>query len=808
MNQTFFERAKPHLIAIVIFLVLTMLYFSPLLSGKALQQHDITQWQGMSKEIIDYREKTGQEPLWTNSMFSGMPAYQISVLYPANLLQYINQALWLWLPNPANYLFLCLLGFYLLLISIKTDYRLAIGGAFAYAFSSYFFVIIQAGHNSKAHAIALIPLVIAGILFTYRGRWLTGIALTAFGLALQISANHLQITYYLALGIGLLVLAEAVNAVMKKQIAAFFKSSLLLAVAAFIAVLPNITNLWATYEYGKYSTRGPSELTAKKESTGLDKDYALDWSYGMLETMTLLIPDFAGGSSTRELDMKSETYQALNQNAGDQQARSFIKNAPLYWGDQPSTSGPVYNGAIICFLFVLGMLVLKGPLKWWLATATVLSIVLAWGKNFPAVTDFFFSSVPGYNKFRAVSMTLVLASFTMPFAAMLAVRKLTDGTLTREVILKNLKLAFYITGGLCVLFIAVPGLFCDFKGAADVQLEKYDWLLTALRHDRESALRSDAFRSLFFIAVAFGLIFYWQKNKIKTPVLLSLLAFFILADMWMVDKRYLNDSKFTSKSTVEQPFPKTSADQQILTDTSYYRVINTSVSTFNDAGTSYWHKSIGGYHGAKLKRYQELIEYQIGKGNMNVLNMLNTKYFIIPNQQGGEPMAQMNPGALGNAWFVNDWKVVPDADAEMKEMDSIEFGKTAVIDQRYANEITGLTAGKDSAALIRLNSYAPNKLKYTSRSAKDGLAVFSDIYYPKGWNAYIDGKAAEHIRADYVLRAMKVPAGNHEIEFRFEPAVYYTGEKISLAGSVLVLALGAFAIYRNRKVDEVRKEHS
>ncbi len=799
MKNSIFKQLQPHLIAIGVFLLVTILYFSPILSGKALQQHDIGQWIGMSKEITDFRNQTGQEALWTNSMFSGMPAYQISVVYSGNLIRFVNTFLWLWLPAPANLLFLSLIGFYLLLISLKADYRLAIAGSFAYALCSYQFVCLQAGHDSKVHALAILPLVVAGVLMAYRGKIWQGGILTAMALALEIYANHLQITYYLSLAIGVLVLCEGINAVLNKTIGDFMKASLVLVVAVVLAVLPNIPSLWGTYEYGQFSTRGASELTAKKASTGLDQDYATDWSYGKMETMTLLIPNFNGGSSSYQLGENSDTYKALVQNAGEDQARSFVKAAPLYWGQQPMTSGPVYNGAIPFYLFVLAMFLLRGRMKWWLIAVSVLSITLAWGKNFHELTDFFFNHFPAYNKFRAVSMMLVLVSFAIPLGAVLAVMKFMEKGVDKEKLKKALLYSFYIVGGICALFVFIPGMFGDFRGLGDEQLKQYDWLLSALVRDRESALRLDALRSLFFVAVGFSLMWFWLKGKLKSSYMLCGLALFILFDMIGVDKRFLNNTNFTSKSNAEKPFEMTAADEQILQDKTYYRVMNTSVSTFNDASTSYFHKSIGGYHGAKLKRYQELIEYQISKGNMNVLNMLNTKYFIGSNPQDRSPMVQINNAALGNAWFVDNWKVVPNADAEMKELDSMDTRNSAVIDQRFADEVKGLETGRDSSALIKLTSYAPNDLKYISNSTKDQLAIFSDIYYPKGWNAYLDGKLVNHIRVNYVLRGMKIPSGKHDIEFKFEPEVYKAGEKYSLIGSVLLIVLFVGMVVKTRK---------
>lgn len=806
MKPSLLKVLQPHLIAIGLFLVISVMYFSPVLSGKALEQGDIAQWTGSVREIEEYRAEYGSEPLWTSTMFSGMPAYQISVIYASNLIQYVNKVLWLGLPNPANLLFLSMIAFYILMMALKADFRIGITGAIAYAFCSFQFVSIHAGHNTKVHAIALIPLIFAGILMAYRDRALMGAALTALALSLQIYANHLQITYYVAITIGLLVIFELIRAVTEKTIPAFIKTSFLLLMAAGLALLPNITNLWLTYEYGQYSTRSQSELTEKKVSSGLDKDYALGWSYGKLETMTLLIPGFAGGSSMYELDNKSETYKAIASNAGDAQAKSFVKQAPVYWGDQPMTSGPVYNGAIPVFLFILSLFLLSGTLRLWLASAALLFIMLSWGRHFLPLTDLFFDHFPAYNKFRSVAMALVITSFMIPLAGMLGLVKFTEGSIDAARLKKSLMYALYVTGGLCVLFIVLPGLFCDFSGESDEQLKQYDWLLVALKQDRESMLRMDALRSLFFIAVAFGVLYAWLQHKMKLGAAMAVLSLFTLIDMWAVDKRFLNDGAFTSKSKAEQPFSPTAADQQILQDKGYYRVMNTAVSTFNDASTSYYHRSIGGYHGAKLKRYQELVEYQISKGNMNVLNMLNAKYFIVRNPQDQSPMPQTNPGALGSAWFVNDWKVVANANEEMKALDSLDTRNMAVIDSRYSADVKDAVKGVDSTASIKIISkdgkVKPNYLEYEVEGSKANLVMFSEIYYPKGWNAYLDGKVVPHIRANYVLRAMQVPAGKHKIEFKFEPEAFVTGEKISLAGSIALLLLVAGASlleFRKRK---------
>ncbi len=781
--------------AIAVFMVIVFLYFSPLLEGKKMEQHDIAQWQGMSKEIQDFREKTGKEPLWTNSMFGGMPAYQISVLYPANLVRHVNSILWLGLPDPANLIFLCLVGFYLLLISLKVESRLAIAGAVAYAFCSYNFIYIMAGHNSQIHTIAYMPLVIAGVLMAFRGRMLMGAAVTGLALALQLYANHLQITYYTMIVVFLLVMMEGVHAIREKRIPDFIKSGLLLAVVAGLAVLTNITNLWATYEYARYSTRSQSELTEKKVSTGLDKDYAFGWSYGKLESFTLLIPNFMGGASQSDIGTNSATYKALQQNGAGAQAASFVRNAPLYWGDQPFTAGPTYLGAITIFLFVLGIFLVKNSTRWWLLVTAVLFLFLAWGKNFETFNDLFFFYFPGYNKFRAVSMTMVIVSFATVLLGTLGLRRFLTGELKQPEMKKALLYSFYIVGGLCLFFTIMAGAI-SVSGPADENLKQYDWLVAALKEDRVSTLRMDAIRSLFFIGLTFTLLWFVMKNKVKKEHAVIGIILLFLGDMWTVNKRYLNNDNFVAKTKAEVPFQPTSADQAIKADPEPgFRVMNTTVSTFNDASTSYFHHSIGGYHGAKLKRYQELIEYQISKNNMSVLNMLNTKYFIVRNPETNEPMPQRNPGACGAAWLVQDYKLVANADSELHALSEFDPLKTVFIDKRYDSDLGGFKLVFDSAGSIKLSSYSPNHLVYNYQAATEQLVVFSEIFYDKGWNAYVDGAKKDYFRANYVLRAMRVPAGKHQVEFKFEPEVYATGEKISMASSGMLLLLFAGMLF-------------
>ncbi len=784
-----FKKLIPHLIAVVLFALIALVYCAPVLSGKKLSQHDMSVSLGSSKEADDFRAKTGIDPLWSNNMFSGMPMYLTTTVIHENIFKYIYKISTLGLPDPANLIFLYLLGFYILLCALKLDQRLAIAGAIAYAFSSYFFIIIQAGHVTKAMALAFVPIMVAGILLCYKKEYTKGFMLAVIGMGLEIYSNHLQITYYTIMAMILLVICYFIDAIRNKQLPAFFKSSAIVTAAAVLAILPNITTIYSVYDYGKFSTRGPSELTEKKVSDGLDIGYATDWSYGIAETMTLLIPDFMGGASQTELDKKSATYQALVQNAGEGQAQQFIKQAPLYWGDQPITSGPTYAGAIIIFLFVLGLFLVKEIDKWWLLAATILSILLAWGKNFQFFTDIFFNHFPGYNKFRAVSMTLALAEFTLPLLGLLGLKKVLDGSVSAADSKKAILRSTYITGGICLVLLMLPSLF-GLGGKVDENFKEYPWLIEALKQDRATAMRVDAFRSLFFIVAAALLIYFTLQNKIQKNVLYISLGALLLLDMWTVNKRYLNNTNFVAGGKVENPFTPTPADEQILKDPDpNFKVMNTTVSTFNDASTSFFHKSIGGYHGAKMKRYQELIEYQISKNNMQVLNMLNTKYFIVQPQGAQQPVAQMNPGALGHAWFVKEIKWVANADSEINALTGFDPKNTVIIDNRFKNQLVGFNMQFDSTATISLTKYQPNQVDYKTTANNEQLSVFSEIYYEHGWQGYIDGKKADHFRVNYVLRGMRVPAGSHEIQFKFEPQVYYATQKVALAGSSLIVLL-------------------
>lgn len=788
-----FSKVKPHIIIIILFALISFAYFSPLIEGKSIDGHDIKTWIGMSKEISDFRDSSGTEALWTNSMFSGMPAYQISVKYSSNLVRYIDKVITLGFPRPANILFLYLLGFYLLLLSLKVDYRIAAVGAIAYAFSSYFFIIIQAGHMTKAHAIAYLPMVVASVIYTYRGKLLLGGVLTALTVALELYSNHLQITYYLIFILIFIGLYQLFHDYNTKNLPSFFKRSAVLILAALLATGTCFTRLKTTMDYGKDSTRGKSELTnnIENKTKGLDKDYATQWSYGIAETMTLLIPNFHGGASQGELSTDSETYNALKRSPN---AKKIIKNLPLYWGDQPIVSGPTYAGAIVIFLFLLSLFLLKGRFKYWILTLTILSIFLAWGKNFMPLTELFLDFFPGYNKFRAVSMILIVAEFTLPLLAFLAFNNFIFSDANKLSKIKSLKNAFFVTGGITLLFSLAPNMFFDFVGVNDSVLASNGWPVEALQSDRASMLSSDAWRSFFFVSLAFLSLFLFIKNKVSSNNIILVFAVLLLLDMWTINKRYLNDSHFIRSSKIKTPYKATQADNYILSDNDpNFRVFNQSVSTFNDASTSYFHKSIGGYHGAKLKRYQELIDSHISKGNMQVLNMLNTKYFIL---QTGK--VNINPNVLGNAWFIKDVKIVENADDEILALNDFDASSIAVIDKRFQSFLGEFS--EDSSSNIKLDEYQPNYLRYSSVSTKNQIAVFSEVYYDKGWNSYIDGELVSHFRANYILRAMNIPKGNHTIEFRFEPEIFKIGERISLASSILLIISLIFVSLRELKL--------
>ena len=791
------QKILPHAVAVTLFILATVVYFSPMFfDGKQLGQHDIKQANGNAQEVVEYRDRTGNEALWTNSIFSGMPAYHISVGYPNNWLQYLNKFLSLGLPSPAYMIFFAFLGFYIMLLCFRVKPWMAIAGAFAYGLSTYFLIIAGAGHNTKMRAMAFMPMIIGGLYLAYtRGKMWMGMLLMCLALGLQIRANHLQITYYTAIVVLIFIIFEMVRVHREKLYAQFLKTSAAMMIAVTLAVGANITNMLLTAEYTSYSTRGQSELTDETgdKTSGLDKSYIYDYCYGVAETMNLFIPNFMGGASGSAVSANSPYYQEMiRYGVSKRDAAEFSKSVPTYWGGQRLTSGPVYIGAVVIFLFILGLFVVRGPIKWWLVTTLILSVMLAWGSNFRILSDLFIDFFPGYNKFRTVSMILVIAELVIPLLGILALKEMFGKEMTIENKQKALKMSLYIAGGVALFFALFSGLFFNFSSPNDAYYGAYyglpEWLVATLPDTRQQLLRNDAFRTLFFVTAAAAVLWFTIRGKLKYAPAIFLLTGLIVVDLWTVDKRYLNDADFKAKGVnIAKPSP---VDLDIMQDKSLsYRVMNTSVSTFNDATTSFFHKSIGGYHGAKMKRYQELIERHIGRGNMAVLNMLNTKYFIVADKETRQPFKQTNPGALGNAWTVDEIRWVENADAEIAALGDFNPARELIVDQRYKPVLEGFSASHDSLASIRLVSYEPNHLVYEYQSQLPQMVVFSEIFYSKGWNAYINGEPSPHIRANYVLRAMTVPAGNHEIVFRFEPKNYIRGEKIALASSIGILLL-------------------
>lgn len=793
MKTDLLKKFLPHIVAVALFIIASYVYFSPLIEGKKLAQHDIAMYKGSAKELQDYKSTTGKEALWTNSMFGGMPAYMISVSYNGNLLRFVNKILEVG-QRPASFIFITFLGFYILLLVLGINPWLSIVGAFAYGLSSYFFIIIGAGHNSKIHAISYVAPMLAGMILAFRGKYFGGFALFSLFFGLNLFTGHPQITYYAGFIMIAISIAYFYRAYKEKLLLQFAKAIGVLAIAGIIAFGANFSKLWFTYDYGKYSIRGPSELTSNlgNKTSGLDKDYATGWSYGVAESFNLLIPNLMGGSTGMDLGTDSKLYSFLKQNGyGDRQAESIVSQFPTYWGPQPGTSGPVYIGAIIVFLFIFGLFAVKGPEKWALFIVTGLSIALAMGHNFNVLTNFFLDYFPGYNKFRTVSMILYIAEVTMPLLAFIVLKKIFDGELNKNQFMYAFKWSIGIVVSIIFFFLLFGGAIFSFTTLYDTQRGIPEQMIQVLMDDRKSMLRADALRSLIYILLSAGALYAFFIKKLKPNYFIAILGLLIVTDMWVVNKRYMNNKQFVSEVQVDKPFTPTSADLQILSDPALdYRVLNVSNGldgAFNDASTSYFHKSLGGYHGAKMRRYQDLIDEHISRGNMAVINMLNTRYIIQQGEKG--PVAQYNPQALGNAWFVDSIQIVPSADAEIAALHGFNPKRKAVVDKRFKQYFEKLSPTRDITGTIDLVSYAPDRLVYKYDVNSPKVAVFSEIYYPKGWIVTVDGKEQEHFRADYVLRAMVVPAGKHEIVFAFKPKMFEMGKSIDIASSLLILLI-------------------
>ena len=812
------KKFLPDLIAILAFIVISFIYFFPAITeDRILFQHDTVAGAGAGQEAKEYYERTGERTRWTNALFGGMPTYQMSPSYDSTEpLTFVQKVYHLFLPNYVWLTFIMMLGFYILLRAFGIPAWLAGLGGIIWGFSSYFFILIAAGHIWKFITLAYIPPTIAGIVLAYRKKYLLGGIITALFMAMQILSNHVQMTYYFLFVILFMVGAFFEDAWRKKELPQFFKATGVLIVAGLIGVSINLSNLYHTYEYSKETMRGKSELkyegaAAKQTSSGLNRDYITQWSYGIGETFSLLVPNVKGGASV-PLSRSEKAMEKANP-----MYSSLYSQLTQYFGDQPMTSGPVYVGAFVLMLFILGCFIVKGPMKWALLGATIFSILLSWGKNFMGLTDFFIDYIPMYNKFRAVSSILVIAEFTIPLLAILTLKEiLTKPELLKEK-LKYIYISFGLTGGLALLFAIAPRLFFPtyIPGNEMAALQnalpadQLSPIIANLEEMRVHLFTSDAWRSFFIVTIGTLLLLAYNAKKLKATWTVAAIALLCLGDMWSVNKRYLYDEQFIPKSEQTATFRKTQTDELILQDPSLdYRVLNFAGNTFEENNTSYWHKSVGGYHAAKLRRYQEMIDHHIAKemqaayqevatagGQMDsvnaakfpVLNMLNTKYFIFPAGQQGQTVPIENPYTFGNAWFIDKIQYVNNANEEIDAIGQVDLQQTAIVDSKFKEALKGVNEGyKDSLSTIRLTSYEPNQLVYETSSPQDGIVVFSEIYYP-GWTATIDGKPADIARADYILRAMNVPAGKHTIEMRFDPQSLHITEGIAYGAMALLL---------------------
>jgi hypothetical protein len=787
------KKYTPYLIALVTFIVVALAYFYPVLEGKQILQSDIVQFKGSAKEIADYRVKTGKEPYWTNTSFGGMPAYMVSAYYPNDYIAKVDSVL-RFLPRPADYLFLYLFGFFVLLSVFKVELKLAILGALAFGFSTYFIIILGVGHNAKAHAIAYFPLVLSGIILVFKKRYLIGFTLTAFAMALEIYTSHLQMTYYLMFLVIILGIVYLFDAIKNKTTLHFFKSIGILLVAVILGIGVNSTRLMASKQYKNVSTRGDSELTinpdgSKKENiSGLDKAYITEYSYGFLETFNLFIPRFMGGGSVEKLDENSATYDFVKQAAGAEQARGFVAQLPTYWGKQPFVGAPAYIGAVVIFLFFLGAFLVDNKYKKWLVAATVFSLLLSYGKNLDFLTNFFIDYVPLYNIFRAVSSIQVIAELAIPLLGVLGLNAFFFNKTASDKKIKALKLATYVVGGFALFFTVFGRFVFSFEGQSDVQLDRMlVGLSDAIIEDRKTMFFKDSLRSLLLVIASAGILWAYFKEKIDYNKSVLILVGLILFDLISVDLNYVNSDKFVDELKVERPFFASKIDKEILKDNSHYRVANFVGNPMNESRTSYFHNSIGGYNAAKPRRYQELFDFQIAsKMNEEVLNMLNTKYIIYPDEKGNETY-QKNEEANGNAWFINEIIFANNADEEIKALTKLNTKNQAIVNKKYASFIKD-NYPKDSTAIIKLVAKEINKFTYKSFSKKTQFAVFSEMFFDE-WEATIDGEKVPIIQVDYVLRGLEIPKGEHEIVFQYQPKIVAKGNSITLISYLLLLII-------------------
>ena len=803
------KKYLPHVFVLLGFIIISLAYFSPVLQGKAIYQNDIVQYIGMSKQQTDFKAETGTETYWTNAAFGGMPTYQLGAKYPHNYIKKLDLAL-RFLPRPADYLFLYLLSFYVFLLVLKVDFKLAILGALAFGFSTYLIIILGVGHNSKAHAIAYMPLVLSGILLVFQKRYVLGFLLTTIAMGLELVANHFQMTYYLMFLVMVLGVAYLVDAFRKQMLSHYFKSIGILIAAVVLSIALNATNFLATQEYVKESKRSKSELTInpdgtpKEESSGLDRDYITQFSYGIVETFNLFIPRFMGGGNSEDVGRDSATYEAYRKlGATTTQAAQEAKRAPMYWGKQPIVEAPAYVGAVILFLFVFALFLVKGRLKWWLVGGTLFSLLLSYGKNLGFLTDIFIDYIPLYNKFRAVSSIQVILELCIPALAIFGLVKLFNDFDKKEDKLKALKLSVIITGGLTLIFILFKSSLFDFVGINDgLYRQNYGQdFVDALKTDRKAIFTQDAIRTLVLVLLSAGIIYFFLKEKLKEQWVVVALGVLLLFDLVGVDRRYVNNENFVAGVKMSKPFQETEIDKYILKDTTHFKVFD---MVSGPSKPSYFHNSLNGYNAAELRRYREVFDFHIAQNNINVFNMLNTKY-IVAQDENGDAFPYMNDQVNGNAWFVNDLEKVESANSEITILGELDTKAKAVYTNHEALSSFRNLKKKydvDSLAAIRLIKHAPNYLKYQSTNKNDGFAVFSEIYYPKGWKTYIDGKETSHMRVNYILRGMPIPAGNHTIEFKFDPEVVKTGSSIALASSILLgvlLLAGLFYEFKKTK---------
>ncbi len=806
----YFKRFLPHLVVLVLFIIASLAYFSPVLQGKKIFQSDIVQYSGMAKQQNDFRKTTGEETYWTNAAFGGMPTYQLGAKYPHNYIKKLDLTL-RFLPRPADYLFLYFIGIYILFLILKIDYKLAFVGALAFGFSTYLIIILGVGHNAKAHAIAYMPLVLSGILLTFRGKYLFGFLLTTIAMALELVANHFQMTYYLLLLVIVIGIVYLIEAFKNKTLPEYFKAIAIMVGGVILAIGMNATNILATKEYADASTRGKSELTispdgsSKSEgNSGLSYDYITEYSYGKLESFNLFIPRFMGGGSAEPLPDDPKTLGAVMQlGASPEEANQILSQVPMYWGDQPIVAAPAYVGAVVIFLAILALFLIEGRLKWWLTAGFFLSLLLSWGKNFSLLTDFFIEYVPLYNKFRAVSSIQVLLELILPVLAIVGLHQFFFKAEESEKRKKALMMASGIAGGIALIFILFKSTLFSFTSPYDTYFIKELGIpfIDAVREDRMTLFMTDAIRSLVFVLVTASVLWFFLKSKLKQSSTIAIMAVLILIDLVSVDRRYVNNDDFVQARIVERPFQASFADKEILKDDGYFRVYDVTANPFASGRASYFHNALGGYHAAKPGRMQEIDDFYLSKGDIGILNMMNVRY-IITQSKNGTIVPQRNPYANGPAWLVENVMFADNANEEIRLLDSLNTKKTAIISKDFSSLLPLENTVRDSIATIDLVSHSSNHLVYKTTSQSPQLAVFSEVYYPKGWNVYIDNELAEYYRANYVLRAMTIPEGTHTIEFKFEPQVVETGSKITLASSILFILVFVGGLYINsRKKD-------